>query len=100
MAYIFSPNSDMRPFNVTQKGFANQWAILKTAWFSFLHCGFLKIVTPDTTAYRLPAKVPVQKSCAHCDGYHQQREFTALCSDGSINQYMEIPTKGLFSSSS
>jgi hypothetical protein len=37
--------------------------------------------------------VPVQKSFAHCDGDHQQMEFTAGCSAESINQYMEIQTK-------
>lgn len=90
----------MRPFNLTQKGFANQKAISKWPIF-ILHCGFLKMVTPNIAAYRLCGKCQFRKSVALCDGYHhQQREFTAGYFAGPINQYMEIQTKGLFSPSS
>lgn len=45
-------------------------------------------------------KVPAQKSFAHFEGSHQQRELPAGCSAGPSNQYMEIQTKGLFNPAS
>lgn len=90
----------MRPFNLTQKGFANQYTrYLETPVFILV----LQLLKNGHTRYSslwAAWKVPAQKSSAHCDGYLQPREFTAGCSARPINQYMIIQTKGLFSFSS